>query len=148
MIKLQDVSYVRLGTADLEGATAFATEYLGLEIAYQSKDSVYLKSDQREHTLCYFAGAPTDQTAAFEVADTGIGMTPEQVARLFQPFVQAEAGTARRYGGTGLGLALSQRFCRLLGGEITVTSAAGAGSVFAFDLPLVLAAAPSGEVEA
>ena len=51
MIRLQDVSYVRLGTADLEGATAFATEYLGLEIAYQSKDSVYLKSDQREHTL-------------------------------------------------------------------------------------------------
>ena len=69
MIRLQDVSYVRLGTADLEGATAFATEYLGLEIAYQSKDSVYLKSDQREHTLCYFAGAPTDQTAAFEVAE-------------------------------------------------------------------------------
>ena len=67
MIRLQDVSYVRLGTADLEGATAFATEYLGLEIAYQSKDSVYLKSDQREHTLCYFAGAPTDQTAAFEI---------------------------------------------------------------------------------
>ena len=58
MIKLQDVSYVRLGTADLEGATTFATEYLGLEISYQTKDTVYLKSDQREHTLCYFAGSP------------------------------------------------------------------------------------------
>ena len=69
MIKLQDISYVRLGTADLDGATKFATEYLGLEIAYRSRDAVYLKSDQREHTLCYFAGSPADQTAAFEVRE-------------------------------------------------------------------------------
>ena len=69
MIKLQDVSYVRLGTADLEGATNFATEYLGLEVSYRSKDAVYLKSDQREHTLCYFAGSPADQCAAFEVSE-------------------------------------------------------------------------------
>ncbi len=69
MIKLQDVSYVRLGTADLDGATKFATDYLGLEIAHRSKDAVYLKSDQREHTLCYFAGSPADQTAAFEVSE-------------------------------------------------------------------------------
>jgi 2,3-dihydroxy-p-cumate/2,3-dihydroxybenzoate 3,4-dioxygenase len=68
MIELQDVSYVRLGTADLDGATRFATEYLGLEIAHQRKDAVYLKSDERGHTLCYFAGSPADQTAAFEVA--------------------------------------------------------------------------------
>ena len=64
MIKLQDVSYVRLGTADLDGATKFATEFLGLEVAYRSKESVYLKSDQREHTLCYFTGSPADQAAA------------------------------------------------------------------------------------
>ena len=69
MIRLQDISYVRLGTADLNGATKFATDYLGLEIAHRSKDSVYLKSDLREHTLCYFAGSPADQTAAFEVAE-------------------------------------------------------------------------------
>jgi len=68
MIQLQDISYVRLGTADLDGATTFATDYLGLEIAHRSKDAVYLKSDQREHTLCYFAGSPADQTAAFEVS--------------------------------------------------------------------------------
>ena len=67
MIHLQDVSYVRLGTADLEGATAFATSCLGLEIAFQTKTAVYFKSDQREHTLCYFAGSPADQTVAFEV---------------------------------------------------------------------------------
>ena len=56
-------------TADLEGATNFATSCLGLEIAFQTKDSVYFKSDQREHTLCYFTGSPADQTAAFEVAE-------------------------------------------------------------------------------
>src|SRR6266481_573757 len=69
MIELQDISYVRLGTADLDGASKFATDYLGLEIAHHSKDAVYLKSDQREHTLCYFAGSPADQTAAFEVSE-------------------------------------------------------------------------------
>lgn len=68
MIQLQDVSYVRLGTADLESATNFATSCLGLEIATQTRDAVYFKSDQREHTLCYFEGDVADQTVAFEVA--------------------------------------------------------------------------------
>lgn len=67
MIKLQDVSYVRLGTADLEGATLFATDYLGLAVAERTKGAVYFKSDEREHTLCYFEGDPRDHTAAFEV---------------------------------------------------------------------------------
>src|SRR5262245_34058088 len=69
MIELQKVCYVRLGTADLDAATTFATDYLGLEISYRSKDAVYLKSDQREHTLCYFRGSPSDQTVAFEVGE-------------------------------------------------------------------------------
>jgi 2,3-dihydroxy-p-cumate/2,3-dihydroxybenzoate 3,4-dioxygenase len=69
VIKLQDLCYVRLGTADLDGAASFATDYLGLEIAHRSKHALYLKSDQREHTLCYFAGSPEDQTAAFEVCE-------------------------------------------------------------------------------
>jgi len=68
VIELQDVSYVRLGTRDLEGATHFATDYLGLEIAQRLKNAVYFKSDQRGHTLCYFDGSPDDQVAAFEVA--------------------------------------------------------------------------------
>jgi 2,3-dihydroxy-p-cumate/2,3-dihydroxybenzoate 3,4-dioxygenase len=69
MIELQKVCYVRLGTADLDAATTFATDYLGLEISYRSKDAVYLKSDQREHTLCYFRGSPSDQAVAFEVGE-------------------------------------------------------------------------------
>jgi len=69
MIKLQDVSYVRLGTRDLEGAARFATDYLGLEVSERTKDSVYFKSDEREHTLCYFEGDPADHVAAFEVGE-------------------------------------------------------------------------------
>lgn len=69
MIKLQDVSYVRLGTRDLDGATHFATDYLGLEVSERAKGAVYFKSDEREHTLCYFEGDPADQAAAFEIAE-------------------------------------------------------------------------------
>jgi PAS domain S-box-containing protein len=71
----------------------------------------------------------------FQVADTGIGMTPEQVANLFQPFTQADASTTRRYGGTGLGLAISRHFCRMMGGDIIVSSSLGQGSVFTITLP-------------
>jgi 2,3-dihydroxy-p-cumate/2,3-dihydroxybenzoate 3,4-dioxygenase len=67
MIDLQGVSYVRLGTRDIEGATRFATEVLGLEIGERGKGTVYFKSDQREHTLCYVEGDPRDQEVAFEV---------------------------------------------------------------------------------
>jgi 2,3-dihydroxy-p-cumate/2,3-dihydroxybenzoate 3,4-dioxygenase len=67
MIDLQRVCYVRLGTRDLEGATRFATDVLGLEIGEVAKDTVYFKSDEREHTLCYVEGDPRDQAVAFEV---------------------------------------------------------------------------------
>jgi signal transduction histidine kinase len=78
----------------------------------------------------------SDSTVALTVADSGIGMTPEQLARLFQAFTQAEASTSAKYGGTGLGLALSRNFCRLMGGDITVTSEYGKGSTFTVTLPL------------
>ena len=69
------------------------------------------------------------------VADTGIGMTPEQMDKLFQEFSQASSKTASKYGGTGLGLVISQRFCQMMGGDITVASDLGKGSVFTVRLP-------------
>jgi signal transduction histidine kinase len=69
------------------------------------------------------------------VADTGIGMTGEQLTKLFQEFSQAEASTAKRYGGTGLGLAITRKLARMMGGDVTVVSVAGKGSVFTVFLP-------------
>jgi adenylate cyclase len=69
------------------------------------------------------------------VADTGIGMTPEQQAKLFEEFTQAESSTARQYGGTGLGLAITRKLARMMGGDVTVASEPGKGSVFTVRLP-------------
>ncbi len=78
----------------------------------------------------------------FQVTDTGIGMTPEQMSNLFQSFSQADASTTRRFGGTGLGLAISLKFCRLMGGDIKVTSAPGQGSTFTVRLPAMVSEIP------
>ena len=72
----------------------------------------------------------------FAVRDTGIGMTPEQLGKVFQEFTQADSSTHKQFGGTGLGLSISKRFCTMMGGDITVTSESGKGSVFTVDLPL------------
>jgi signal transduction histidine kinase/DNA-binding response OmpR family regulator/ligand-binding sensor domain-containing protein/protocatechuate 3,4-dioxygenase beta subunit len=79
--------------------------------------------------------APDVSRYIFHVSDTGIGMTPEQLSRLFEAFSQADASTTRRYGGTGLGLAISRKFCRMMGGDLTVTSQPGKGSSFIVTLP-------------
>jgi signal transduction histidine kinase len=72
------------------------------------------------------------------VSDTGIGMTREQMGKLFQEFSQASSTTASKYGGTGLGLAISRRFCQMMGGDITVESAPGRGSTFTIRLPRIV----------
>jgi len=73
--------------------------------------------------------------AELSISDTGIGMTPEQQAKLFEEFTQADATTAQRFGGTGLGLALSRKLARMMGGDVTVTSEPGEGSIFTVRLP-------------
>jgi signal transduction histidine kinase/DNA-binding response OmpR family regulator len=72
----------------------------------------------------------------FRVQDTGIGLTPEKLVRLFQDFTQADASTTRKFGGTGLGLALTRRFCQMMGGDVTVRSVADKGSTFTIKLPV------------
>ncbi|MEY4760561.1 MAG: hypothetical protein RLZZ200_417 [Pseudomonadota bacterium] len=73
----------------------------------------------------------------FAIRDTGIGISPEALARLFQPFTQAESDTSRRFGGTGLGLAISRQLARAMGGEVSAESVAGQGSCFTLSLPCV-----------
>jgi PAS domain S-box-containing protein len=74
----------------------------------------------------------------FRVTDTGIGLSSEQIVKLFQDFTQADASTTRKFGGTGLGLALTRRFCQMMGGDVTVHSVAGEGSTFTIKLPAVV----------
>jgi two-component system, NtrC family, sensor kinase len=77
----------------------------------------------------------SSDTITFQVSDTGIGMTSEQMGKLFQPFTQADASTTRRYGGTGLGLAITRHFCHLMGGQISLDSRLREGTTFTICLP-------------
>jgi PAS domain S-box-containing protein len=87
-------------------------------------------------TLSVKREASTDEIV-FSVADTGIGMSPAQVEKVFESFTQADSSTTRDYGGTGLGLAITKTFCKMLGGDILVDSVPGAGSTFTIRLPAI-----------
>ena len=86
----------------------------------------------------YFSSEANSDWIIFRVTDTGIGMTPEQIEKIFQPFMQADQGTTKKYGGTGLGLAICKSFCEMMGGDISVSSKPGYGSTFTFYLPAVI----------
>ena len=94
------------------------------------------------------AAAPASDQIVFAVQDTGIGIAPEHLERVFQPFMQADASISQKYGGTGLGLTLSRRFCELLGGSIRAISQPGRGSTFTVVLPAELPPAVTESVPA
>ena len=94
-------------------------------VKFTEKGEVVVKAEVLED-------AKDSQLILFSVSDTGIGLTQEQIGRLFQAFQQADVSTTRKYGGTGLGLAISKRLAELMGGSIEVTSELGKGSTFRF----------------
>ena len=103
-------------------------------IKFTEQGEVYLRAELQDQV-------GDRATLRFSVKDTGIGMTPEQAARLFQPFSQADASTTRKHGGTGLGLTICRRLVELMGGEIWLESEPGAGSTFLFTVSVGVSAA-------
>jgi signal transduction histidine kinase/DNA-binding response OmpR family regulator len=92
--------------------------------------------------------AEPGDTIAFRVSDTGVGITPAQMQRLFEPFSQADSSTSRKFGGSGLGLVISRRFARLMNGDIVASSAGDRGSTFTFTLPRIVQPEQSDAAEA
>ncbi|MBF0425941.1 MAG: response regulator [Magnetococcales bacterium] len=100
-----------------------------------------VKFTERGTVMLTVRGSPLEDGRTrvnFEVQDTGIGMSPSQVAQLFQPFIQADSSSSRRYGGTGLGLAICRQLVELMGGTIAVESEPGVGSTFHFQIPFTV----------
>jgi signal transduction histidine kinase/CheY-like chemotaxis protein len=113
--------------ADLTRVRQILLNLLGNASKFTSNGTVSLTVTREEST--------GREWIVFAVRDTGIGMTPEQLTRLFQPFTQADPSTTRKYGGTGLGLSISQRLSRLMNGTISVVSEPGMGSIFTVRIP-------------
>ncbi|HLJ21827.1 MAG TPA: ATP-binding protein [Stellaceae bacterium] len=107
----------------------------------------FTPSGSVELTVDRVVSEADEHTLQFCVRDTGIGMEPDVLARLFEPFTQADASTTRNFGGTGLGLSISRRLAHLLGGTLTVKSEPGKGSQFTLELPLLVASAPASAPE-
>jgi signal transduction histidine kinase len=128
--------------ADNQRVRQVLINVIGNAAKFTSNGSIRIEATRStEHSYAPFpardATGPDESPAliVFRISDTGIGMTPQQLARLFQPFVEVDTEVARRYGGTGLGLALTRQLARLMGGDIEVESALGRGTTFSVRLP-------------
>lgn len=127
----------RLGTmhADLTKVQQVLFNLLSNAAKFTKEGQVTL-AVTRNDQVATMNGDKNSSLIIFKVSDTGIGMTAEQQERLFQPFTQGDASTTRKYGGTGLGLSLTRRFCQMMGGDITLESKPGEGSTLTVSLPL------------
>ncbi|HEY9646004.1 MAG TPA: PAS domain S-box protein [Chroococcidiopsis sp.] len=130
-----DLTKVRQSLLNLLSNAAKFTEQgtVSLKVSLEVSDA---PGDSAAHNPAL--GSDAVSYVIFEVKDTGIGMTIDQLGRVFQAFMQADASTTRKYGGTGLGLAITRRFCQMMGGDITVSSVIGEGSTFTMRLPLTV----------
>ncbi|NJM05616.1 PAS domain S-box protein [Candidatus Gracilibacteria bacterium] len=125
-------------SADLTKTRQILLNLLSNAAKFTERGTVTLRVAPLETLAAQFDGRelPPNAAVVFQISDTGIGMSAEQVANLFQEFTQADASTTRKYGGTGLGLAISRRFAQLMGGDILVSSEIDVGSTFTVLLPL------------
>ncbi len=121
--------------ADLTKVRQSLLNLLSNAVKFTDRGTIILRGSREE------SGDQTWITLA--VSDSGIGMSADQLARLFQPFTQADASTTRKYGGTGLGLTITRRFCQMMGGDVTVESVEGKGSTFSIRLPAEVRGTPS-----
>jgi signal transduction histidine kinase len=129
-----DLTKVRQTLFNLLSNAAKFTEHGTIELRVARDEGRGARDEQDASPL----NPRPSSLVTFAVSDTGIGMTEEQLGRLFEAFSQAEASTSSTYGGTGLGLAISRHFCRLMGGDLTVQSVYGQGSTFTIALPLAV----------
>ncbi|MGB3268060.1 MAG: response regulator [Microcoleus sp.] len=128
-----DMTKVRQVLLNLLSNAAKFTKNGKIAIGVESIKNEQLKMKNQEESSQILIS--NSEFISFRVTDTGIGMTTDQLQRVFQPFTQADASTTRKYGGTGLGLAISQRFCQMMGGSIEVSSTWGSGTTFTVLLP-------------
>ncbi|MBD2461409.1 response regulator [Oscillatoria sp. FACHB-1407] len=133
--------------ADLTKVRQNLLNLLSNAAKFTNQGTITLRVSREEEGTTQEGMGKTERSSSviqFQVSDTGIGMTPEQMDRLFQAFTQADASTTRKYGGTGLGLAIAQRFCHMMGGSLEVESEVNRGSTFTMLLPTqVMALTPS-----
>jgi PAS domain S-box-containing protein len=128
-----DMTKVRQVLLNLLSNAAKFTKNGKIAIGVEKINNEQLKINNQEESSQILIS--NSEFLSFRVTDTGIGMNPEQLQRVFLPFTQADASTTRQYGGTGLGLAISQRFCQMMGGTIEADSKLGIGSAFTVILP-------------
>jgi signal transduction histidine kinase len=134
-----DLTKVRQNLFNLLSNAAKFTESGTITLTVE-KDERGRKKDEKDASsfIPHLSSLSASSFILFQVSDTGIGMTPEQIACVFQAFTQADASTTRKYGGTGLGLAITKHFCQMMGGDIQVESELGVGSTFTMWLPTVV----------